>query len=156
MKIHIIDGYNAIHSSEALSKILSKEEGIKLAREEIVRRCAEKFKNSFIIVFDGKRGGKTSDYPNTIFTSEGVTADEVILDLVSRYYSKKYVVYVYSRDKSLREKARLRGAIPCDPEEIFNETRKLKADRESSDIKSKNLKKYNWEKEFGISEEKSK
>uniref|UniRef100_A0A7C2P092 NYN domain-containing protein n=1 Tax=candidate division WOR-3 bacterium TaxID=2052148 RepID=A0A7C2P092_UNCW3 len=153
MKIHIIDGYNAIYSIKFFTQSLQIENGLELAREEIIRKCAEKFKGSFIIVFDGRIGGKHSNTPNVIFTSDGVTADELILDLVSKYRSKKYVVYVYSRDRSLREKAKLRGAIPLDPQEVLKGTKKTLAKEDFFDMKSKKLKNYNWEKEFGISEE---
>ncbi|MDI6850597.1 MAG: NYN domain-containing protein [bacterium] len=153
MKIHIIDGYNAIHSLQSLSRFLLKEEGLKLAREDLVRKCAEKFKSSFIVVFDGKLGRKGTDTPNTIFTSEGVSADEVILDLVSQYRSKNFIVYVYTRDRSLQEKAKQRGAISMDPNEICREIRKSSKNFENFETKSKKLRYYNWEKEFGITQD---
>ncbi len=158
MKIHIVDGYNVIFSIKELNVVLSKENGHEIARNELIRKCAENFKGEFIIVFDGRMGGTWEKKNNIIFTSQDNDADSVILDLVVKHVSQRFTVYVYTRDRSLQEKCKMRGATVEDPNKIFNRSpspRNIRASREVriDQNEKRPLKKYNWAKEFGLNGE---
>ncbi len=157
MKMHIIDGYNVIYSISLFKQYLeNSESGLEKCREELIRLCKEKFGRYFLLVFDGKVGGRAPESSSTIFTTEGVKADEVIVELVTRYAREDNEVYVYSRDRSLMDRCKIRGAIPADPEAVFKARKERivgsKAERGSKSTNS--LKKYDWQKEFGLKKEK--
>lgn len=154
MKIHIIDGYNVIHSLSLFKKFLNEpENGLERAREQLIRVCSEKLDNSFIVVFDGKMGKSENYSKSVIFTSEITDADTVILRLVEKYVKKGSIVKIYTRDRNLIDRCKLGGAINADPEELLvaNHRKHIAEGKERNlDKELRLLKKYNWSKEFGI------
>jgi len=103
--ITLIDGYNIIHSSRFLKKLL--KEDVRKAQEELIRLVdSYSFlkKQKTFLVFDAYRNSflnkeeKVSSYLRVILTGEKETADSYIERFVSQNRSYYDYIYVVTSD----------------------------------------------------------
>ena len=110
----IVDGYNAIHRSAHLERLLGRS--LEAAREGLVAYCAEWISRrgdaeQFIVVFDGDSsvvGGSILGRPGikVIYTATGESADDRILDIIRRVPDPGRRYVVVSDDNSVSGSAR--------------------------------------------------
>jgi predicted RNA-binding protein with PIN domain len=117
LKLILLDGYNVVHAVPSLARLA--ERGLDLAREGLVRRCAERAAarrdgTQFCVVFDGDsevQGVRRGAAPavDVVFSRTGETADERILALVDAQAAGTDCTVV-SNDAYVTGQARLRRA----------------------------------------------
>lgn len=97
----IIDGYNLLHQSDALTKLIKSD--LMLARHRMVRlleKTALRMAPQTTVVFDGKDAGSdeslTTSGLEIYFSPSNLSADTVIERLVSRYAHPERILVVTS------------------------------------------------------------
>ncbi|MFC1498178.1 NYN domain-containing protein [Verrucomicrobiota bacterium] len=130
-KIVLIDGYNAIHKIPELEEIVDKN--LKQAREGLKRYCSRwlssrKDVSEFIIVFDGRSqfsgmGSMSEKNIRVIFTEDGETADERIINIIQAYGGSRRYIAV-SNDNFVKRGASLEGAQIMSVREFLNSFKK--------------------------------
>jgi predicted RNA-binding protein with PIN domain len=120
-KVIIVDGYNAIHRSKQLARLLDRS--LEAAREGLVVYCAEwRAKRGdveqFTVVFDGNSsvvGGRILGRPGikVVYTATGETADERILQIIRPIRDHhRYIVVSDDNDVSGSARAMKMEAMP--------------------------------------------
>jgi len=104
---YLVDGYNVIHSSSLLKRLLEKD--TYLSQEELVRQVLEYCSQEEVegwIVFDAYRRPcqdvveKVSNLVRVVFTGSGQTADCYIERFVSQNRARYDYIYVVTFDYS--------------------------------------------------------
>lgn len=122
----IVDGWNAIHSSSQLKKLLdSSPEAARAALLEKLAPVHDFGGSRLTIVYDGAGDEIQIERPNEIltlsevFTPSFMTADELIEKLCASSKNASAITVV-SRDNMLKLTASSFGALAISPEEIFD------------------------------------
>lgn len=108
---YLIDGYNL------LFRLLHKGEEVKKAREAMIHQLALKVSFTQLkasLIFDskyqkGEMSFKQEGVLHIVFTDEGETADDWILDAV-KHHSEKGFLTVVTTDKRLASQVRIKGS----------------------------------------------
>jgi uncharacterized protein len=145
---YYIDGYNIIHHSDSLRKLLNTD--FEIARnklvEKIIRWCAATG-NRGILIFDGqgKRMEESPNHPATdlvkiLFTSKHKTADSIIERAVYKSKNKNRVIVV-SADRAITDLCMGMGALVMNPQHFLtsiqeskNETRRAISNTQTTQI----------------------
>ena len=97
----IIDGYNLLHTEDALAQLLRTD--LQLARHRLVRMVeatALRMAKQTTIVFDGREGGQdealTSKHLEIYYSPGKHTADTIIERLTARYPAPEKILVVTS------------------------------------------------------------
>jgi len=97
----IIDGYNLLHKTDELAKMLRTD--MAAARHRLVRMVestALKTAPQTTIVFDGREAGQdaalTSKHLEIYFSPDNLTADSIIERLVSKFHNAEKILVVTS------------------------------------------------------------
>lgn len=110
----LVDGYNVLH---AVSRFAPRGGPIEPAREAfqawLARTARRRGVGDVVLVWDGSGGGRRDRAPSpltVLFTPEGKTADERILELCrSRYSDRASGTWVVSSDREVQGPARQLG-----------------------------------------------
>lgn len=117
-RVLIVDGYNAIFSSEHLNAL--HRQSPEQARNELIRELSwlhDTTDIAVIVVFDGKGVSqpatpKSKEGIWVRFSKGGSSADELIEFMVTRYATINYEISVATNDRGVQDAISVSGALP--------------------------------------------
>ncbi len=142
-KILIVDGYNVLRTQERYSNIVQPDwidNPYNHARDSLINDIMTYMDSSThgVLVFDGAKNDFSEGLPKKlgsleiIFSRFGVDADQVVIDVASKYKAQEVAITVVSSDADVQNSVMGRGVVRMSARDFVREVEEVTNDVESS------------------------